>query len=127
MTGLTYNFKNTDTDYRNGVDWHLDWGASQLLSKQVFVGAVGYFYNQLTADNGQLAILGDNKWRIVAVGPQIDYLFPVGDMQGYVNLKCYFECDASRRPEGWNLWLAFALSPGGRAAPTARHEVAVAT
>jgi len=25
VTGLTYNFKNTDTDYRKGVDWHLDW------------------------------------------------------------------------------------------------------
>jgi hypothetical protein len=45
------------------------------------VGAVGYFYNQLTADNGQLAILGDKKSRVVAVGPQIGYLFPVGDMR----------------------------------------------
>jgi hypothetical protein len=50
VTGLTYNFKNTD--YRNGIDWHLDWGASQWLSKQFFLGAVGYFYDQLSADTG---------------------------------------------------------------------------
>jgi hypothetical protein len=34
VTGLTYNFKNTNTDYQNGIDWHLDWGLSQFLSKQ---------------------------------------------------------------------------------------------
>jgi hypothetical protein len=45
--GLTYNFKNPDTDYRNGVDFHLDMGASQFLSKQVMVGLVGYAYQQL--------------------------------------------------------------------------------
>jgi hypothetical protein len=26
----------------NGVDMHLDWGASQFLSKQILVGPVGY-------------------------------------------------------------------------------------
>ena len=52
VTGLTGNFKNTDTNYTNGVDWHTDWGASKFLSKQLFVGAVGYFYNQLTGDSG---------------------------------------------------------------------------
>jgi hypothetical protein len=29
VTGLTYNFINPSTQYQNGVDWHLDWGASQ--------------------------------------------------------------------------------------------------
>jgi hypothetical protein len=42
VTGLTYNFKNNDTNYQNGVDWHLDWGASRFLSKQFFVGAVTF-------------------------------------------------------------------------------------
>jgi hypothetical protein len=30
VTGLTYNFTNPSTDYRNGVDWHLDWGMSPV-------------------------------------------------------------------------------------------------
>jgi hypothetical protein len=84
VTGLTYNLENTDTNYRNGVDWHVDWGASQFLSKQFFIGAVGYFYDQITDDSGAPAILGGNRSRVAAAGPQIDYLFPVGDMQGFL-------------------------------------------
>jgi hypothetical protein len=32
VAGFTYNFEHPDTDYQNGVDFHLDWGASQFLS-----------------------------------------------------------------------------------------------
>ena len=115
VTGLTYNFENPDTNYRNGVDWHLDWGASKSLSKQLFVGAVGYVYHQLTADSGAAAFLGDNISRVAGIGPQVGYIFPVGDKQGYLNLKGYYEFDADRRADGWNVWLTFAISP---AAPT---------
>ena len=114
--GFTYNFKNTDTQYRNGVDFHLDGAFSQYLSKQLFVGLVGYTYQQVTADSAP-PILGDFKSRVSAVGPQIGYLFPVGDMQGYLNLKGYKEFDAANRPEGWNVWLTFAISPTAPAAP----------
>jgi hypothetical protein len=111
VAGMTYNFENTDTDYRNGVDFHVDYAASKFLSKQLHVGLVGYYYQQLTADSGQPLILGDFKSRIAGIGPQIGYLFPVGDMQGYVNLKGYGEFAAQNRADGWNLWLTFALSP----------------
>lgn len=124
VTGLTYNFKNTSTDYRNGVDWHLDWGMSQFLSKQLHIGAVGYFYYQLTADSGAALILGDNKSRVAAIGPQIGYIFPVGHNQGYLNLKGYYEFGADRRPEGWNTWLTFAISPGAPAPSSPRRIVA---
>lgn len=50
VAGFTYNFKNQDTQYQNGIDFHFDWGASQFLSKQVFVGLVGYAYQQVTND-----------------------------------------------------------------------------
>jgi hypothetical protein len=49
--------------------------------------------------------------RIAAVGPQIGFIFPIGDMQGYINLKGYKEFAAQNRPEGWNTWLTFAISP----------------
>lgn len=61
--GFTYNFKNQDTQYQNGIDFHFDWGASQFLSKEVFVGLVGYVYQQVTADSGQHPILGPFKSR----------------------------------------------------------------
>jgi hypothetical protein len=50
VAGFTYNFKNQDTQYQSGIDFHVDWGMSQFLSKQVFVGLVGYGYQQITDD-----------------------------------------------------------------------------
>ncbi|MVT74293.1 phenol degradation protein meta [Bradyrhizobium cajani] len=111
VAGFTYNFRNPDTQYRSGIDFHVDWGASQFLSKQLFVGLVGYAYQQITDDSGQHPILGGFRSRVVGVGPQIGYLFPVGDMQGYLNLKGYGEFAAENRPAGWNTWLTFSLSP----------------
>jgi hypothetical protein len=111
VTGLTGNFKNTATNYTNGVDWHLDWGASQFLTKQLQVGLVGYVYDQLTADSGCAPIICPFESRVLGVGPQIGYLFPVGDMQGYLNLKGYKEFDNANRPDGYNVWLTFVLSP----------------
>jgi len=123
VTGLTYNFKNTNTDYQNGVDWHLDWGLSQFISKQVHIGAIGYFYQQLTDDSGAPPILGDTKSAVVGVGPQIGYLFPVReDLHGYLNLKGYYEFDATYRPKGWNTWLTFSISPASPNSATANKR-----
>jgi hypothetical protein len=103
--------RTKDTQYQNGIDFHIDWGTSMFLSKQVFVGLVGYLYQQVTDDFGQNPILGGFRSRVVSIGPQIGYLFPVGDMQGYLNLKGYGEFDASNRPSGWNTWVTFSISP----------------
>jgi hypothetical protein len=111
VAGFTYNFKNTATDYQNGIDFHVDWGMSQFLSKQFFVGLVGYAYQQVTDDFGQHPILGGFRSRVLGVGPQAGLLFPVGDMQGYLNVKAYGEFEAQNRPAGWNAWITFAISP----------------
>jgi hypothetical protein len=123
VSGLTYNFENPFTNYQNGIDWHLDWGASQFLTKQLQVGLVGYFYHQLTGDIGAAPFLGENLSRIAGIGPQIGYLFPVGNMQGYVNLKGYYEFDASRRADGWNVWLTFSISPAAAAPETTKRPM----
>lgn len=123
VAGLTYNFKNQDTQYQNGIDFHVDWAASKFLSKQVFIGLVGYAYQQITDDFGQHPVLGGFRSRVFGVGPQIGLLFPVGDMQGYLNLKGYGEFAAANRPAGWNTWLTFSISPMAPAstvAPTRR-------
>src|SRR6201746_2157451 len=69
VAGFTYNFKNQDTQYQNGIVFQVDWGASQFLSKQVFVGLVGYAYQQVTDDFGQNPALGGFRSRGVGVGP----------------------------------------------------------
>ncbi len=111
VAGLTGNFENHSTNYTNGLDFHLDWAAAQFLSKQAFVGLVGYVYDQLTPDQGCHPIICPFESRVIGVGPQLGYLFPVGNMQGYLNLKGYGEFDNNARPDGFNLWLTFSLSP----------------
>jgi hypothetical protein len=118
--GFTYNLTNTHTDYQNGVDFHLDWGTSQYLSKQVFVGAVGYVYNQVSADTGSGDRVGAFESRVIGVGPQVGYLFPVGDLQGYLNMKGYAEFDPQHRASGFNVWLTFGISP---AMPTSMSKM----
>jgi hypothetical protein len=116
VAGFTYNFKNPDTQYQSGIDFHFDWGAAHFLSKQVFVGLVGYAYQQITDDFGQSPVLGGFRSRILGIGPQIGYIFPVAGMQGFLGFKAYGEFDAANRPSGWNTSLTFAISP---TAPTA--------
>jgi hypothetical protein len=112
VLGFTYNFIDPSTQYQNGVDMHLDWGVSQFLTKQVQVGLVGYLYQEIGCDSGSGDRVGCFQSRVIGVGPQFGYLFPVGDkMQGYLNLKAYGEFDNANRPAGWNLWLTFNLSP----------------
>jgi hypothetical protein len=89
--GLTYNFTNQAIDYQNGLDFHLYWGASQFLSKEVFVGLVGYLFNQITGDSGPGARLGSFESRVAGIGPQIGYLVPIGGAQEFIGLKGYKE------------------------------------
>jgi hypothetical protein len=121
VVGLTYNFKNTDTNYQNGMDFHFDWGASHFFAKQLQLGVAGYYFQQVTDDFGAPAALGGFRSRIAGIGPQIGYLFPMGDkFQGYLNLKGYKEFAAQNRPEGWNTWLTFAISPAAEPPAAAR-------
>ncbi len=125
VLGFTGNFKNTDTQYINGVDMHLDRGASQFLSKQVLVGLVGYVYKQIGCDSGSGDRVGCFQSQVVGVGPQIGFIFPVGGMQGYLNFKGYGEFAGQNRPTGWNVWGTFVLSPAAPSgqAPTAKRPI----
>ena len=108
--GVTYNFKNPDTQYQSGIDLHFDWGISQFLSKQVFVGFVGYSYQQITDDFGQPAVLGGFRSRVHGIGPQLGYIFKIGENQAFLGVKGYGEFAADNRPHGWNTWLTFSIS-----------------
>lgn len=110
VSGLTHNWRNSDTDYRNGLDLHVDWAASQFLSAQWQVGVVGYVYQQLTADSyptggvtGALRsqALGSFKSRVAAIGPEVGYMFKIGGKQAYANVRAYWEFWAKNRVEGY--------------------------
>jgi hypothetical protein len=123
VLGFTYNLENQSTQYQNGVDMHLDWGASQFLSKQVMAGVVGYVYKEIGCDSGSGDRVGCFQSQVLGIGPQLGFIFPVGGMQGYLNFKGYEEFDSSDRPKGWNAWVTFVLSPAPAAPPTPKRPM----
>jgi hypothetical protein len=117
IAGFTYNFINPYTQYQSGVDAHLDWAISPYVSDNMHIGAVGYFYNQVTGDSGAGARLGDFKSRVAGLGPQIGFFFPVMDRQGYLNFRGYYEFDAKNRLEGWTAFMSFSVEAPEQKAP----------
>jgi hypothetical protein len=113
VVGFTYNFLNPYTQYRSGVDVHLDWAISPYLSDHLHIGAVGYIYDQLTGDSGAPPALGDFRSRVAGVGPQIGFFFPVADRDGYLNLR-YYEFNARNRLEGWTAYVTFSIEAAER-------------
>ena len=112
MLGFTYNMTNQSTQYQNGVNMHFDWGASQFLTKQFQIGLVGYVYNEIGCDSGSGDRVGCFQSRVIGVGPQIGFIIPLSSTtQGYLKLKAYREFDNASRPDGWNAWVTFVLSP----------------
>ena len=58
------------------------------------------------------AIAGCFQSRVVGVGPQLGFIIPLTtEMQGYLNLKSYWEFANQNRPDGWNAWVTFVISP----------------
>ena len=72
---------------------------------------------QLSCDSGTGDRVGCFESQVFGIGPQIGYIIPISnDYQGYINLKGYKEFAAENRPDGWNLWLTFAISPAAKQA-----------
>jgi hypothetical protein len=123
VTGLTYNLVNPSTGYQNGIDWHLDWAASQFLTKTLHIGVVGYVYNQLTPDRGCADILCPFESRTVGIGPQLGIIIPSTSIQTYLNFKAYWDVDTQNRASGASAWVTLSFSPSP---PSSSHESASA-
>ena len=124
VLGFTYNFTNQSTQYQNGVDMHFDWGASQFLTKQIQVGAVGYVYKEVGCDSGSGDRVGCFQSQVVGAGPQLGFIIPLTtETQGYLNLKSYWEFANQNRPDGWNAWVTFVISPAEQMPSTAPRRM----
>ena len=112
VLGFTYNVTNQQTQYQSGVDMHFDWGLSQFVTKQFQIGLVGYAYDEIGCDSGSGNRVGCFQSRVFGVGPQVGFIIPISTTtQGYLNIKGYKEFENQNRPDGWNVWLTFVLSP----------------
>ena len=109
--GLTYSFMNGALQYQNGMDFHIDWAASQFVSKTVHIGIAGYFLQQITDDTGPGAKLGGFRGQAIGIGPQIGFMIPMSDgYQGYLNIRGYKDLEVENRPTSWSTWVTFSLS-----------------
>jgi hypothetical protein len=90
VLGFTYNCLNRSTQYQNGVDLHLDRGASQFLTQQVQVGVVGYVYKEVGCDSESGDRVGCFQSQVLGIGPQPGFVLPslpVPGIQGYARSR----------------------------------------
>jgi hypothetical protein len=109
VVGFIVNGKNHATDYRTGEEFHAEFALSQHLSKDFSIGVVGFYYDQLTGDSGEGAVLGDFKGRTVGIGATLGYTFHAGKVPIMTNLRYYHELDVQNRLKGDIAVLSIAI------------------
>jgi hypothetical protein len=99
-----FNTKNTDTGYRSGQEFHMDYAIGYHL-KQWTLGLSGYLYSQTTGDelHGQKVGTDGFKGRVISLGPTAKY----DHKNTSLILKWQPEFEAKNRPEGNTFWFKF--------------------
>ena len=115
VLGVTNNFTNTSTNYKSGVDSHLDFAISKGIDRQLSIGIAGYVYYQLTADGGSGDTVGPYKGRVLGLGPEVGYLFTMGGggtPMTYLNVRAYKESWVQNRTTGNAIFAVLTLRWG---------------
>ena len=110
VVGYSYNFENTDTNYKSGDEFHVDFVLNQFLSESFGVGINGFFYRQLSGDSGSGAVLGDFKGEAAGIGPALYWITNISDKDVYFTLKWLSEFNVKNRFEGDHVFASFALN-----------------
>lgn len=110
VTGYNYNFKNDDTQYKSGDEFHVDFVLNQFLSDSFALGLGGFYLKQLSGDSGSGAVLGDFKAEAMGLGPNLYYIRDSNDTSVAFVLKWIKEFNVENRLEGDHIFLSFALS-----------------
>lgn len=104
--GLTFNGENPDTDYQTGTELHIEFALQQHLPSSLSFGLAGYYYQQLSGDSGDGAVLGDFKGRVASVGPLASYTF-TNSMS--LTARWYHEFGAENRVEGDSVFATLTI------------------
>jgi hypothetical protein len=102
-TGFLFNARNPDTNYSTGTEYHLDWLIAQHLSETVALGAAGYYYQQISSDEGKLignVDAGEFRGRGAGIGPAIAVTLPMGERPVTFTAKALFDVDSEKRFDG---------------------------
>ncbi|HET6788326.1 MAG TPA: transporter, partial [Aquabacterium sp.] len=102
---LSFNSRNTETDYRSGNMFNLDFALMKFVTEDLRLGLQGYVVQQFskdTSDNAteQAAIdaEGGRKMRVYGLGPALAWVVNGGEMM--VEGKVIKEFNARNRAEG---------------------------
>jgi len=111
--GIDFNTKNQDTDYQTGEQVHLETTLAQHFPLGKGFGGVGvnaFYYEQITGDSGDGAVLGDFKGKSYGVGPVLSYITTIGDSNLALELKWLPELEVENRLEGDYVWFKAAVA-----------------
>jgi hypothetical protein len=109
--GYGMNTTNPDTDYHSGSILHFDAAVEQLVPLgpgYLALGAEGFYFQQVTADNGSGAVLGAFEGMTAGLGPVAGYFLPIGKQVLSVEAKWLAELDTTNRLKGNYVWLKAA-------------------
>jgi hypothetical protein len=112
FSGFDINTKNDATDYQSGASFHLDGTVAQhlpLFGGVAGVGAAGIVYEQITADSGSGATLGDFEGHTYGVGPVLSYIHKIGKVDFAGEVKWLPEVDVENRLKGDYLWVKLGI------------------
>ena len=114
FAGLDVSTKNDATDYQSGDVFHLDGTLAQHLPLGklgvIGVGANAFYYQQVSADTGTGAALGDFKGRTVGVGPVVSFITKLGKTDLVAEVKWLPELDVDHRVKGDYVWAKLGLA-----------------
>jgi len=111
FVGMDYNFENPDTNYKTGMQVHVDGTLAQhfpLWGGLAGIGVSGFWYEQIVGDSGRGATLGDFKARTTGIGPAISYVATMGNTEVLAELKWLHEFNTKNRPSGDFIWFKLA-------------------
>ena len=100
--GVMFNTENNDTDYQTGDEFHVDATIAQHFSPTVAMGLVGYYYEQLSNDEGVLVgtlPVGSKGFRGkgIGVGPALMWRPTLGGKDVTLSCKWIHDVKSERR------------------------------
>lgn len=98
--GVTFNGENEDTGYDSGNEFHIEAAINKSFASGWMVGLQGYYYDQISADSGGAAVLGDFKGRVSGIGPAVAWSGVLGSTPVNIEARYFQEFDAKNRLEG---------------------------
>lgn len=101
-----FNFKNTDTNYKSGQEFHVDYSVGYGFKQNWVAGVGGYVYKQITNDEQNGVKLPNSKGQAFAIGPSIKYDNGKGM---FIVAKWQKEMNVENRPEGQSFWIKALL------------------